>query len=254
MFSCENCTLVGKSTTLMWMLSTFDPSKHNISTLEDPVEYFLPWVNQSQVQPDIGYDFPEWLRTLVRQDPDIIMVWEIRDNITAKLAINAAITGHLVFSTVHANSASSTIQRLINMDVDNFLITSAVNLILSQRLVRTICPHCKEPFAPDSKTLEKVKKSLKNVPWVDINNLQFSKWKWCDKCKWQWYKWRMAIYELLEITEEIIDVIVEQHWIADDIQEVAVKQWMITIEQNWFLAALWWKTTLEEVLIASDAM
>ncbi len=132
----------GKSTTLFSMLKSFDPLEFNISTLEDPVEYNIPYINQSQVKPQIGFDFAAGLRSLVRQDPDIIMVGEIRDKETAMLAIEAALTGHLVLSTIHTNSAVGTIQRLSNMGVEPFLIASALKMVISQRLVKRLCPHC----------------------------------------------------------------------------------------------------------------
>ena len=244
----------GKSTTLFGMLSTYNPFEYNISTLEDPIEYFIPGVNQSQVNAEIGYDFPDGLRTLVRQDPDIIMVGEIRDKVTASLAVNAAITGHLVFSTLHANTASATIQRLMNMDVDHFLVASALNLIVSQRLVRRICPHCKEEFTPDSHTIENVKAEMANIDDVNIDTAKFYRGAGCDHCKGSGYKGRVAIYELLEITPEISKVVIEKQGVAEEIEKVAVEQGMVTIKQHGIMAALKGDTTLEEVLIASDSL
>lgn len=242
----------GKSTTLFAMLSSFNPREYNISTLEDPIEYFIPGANQSQVNAEIGYDFPDGLRTLVRQDPDIIMVGEIRDKVTASLAVNAAITGHLVFSTLHANTASATIQRLMNMDVDHFLVASALNLIVSQRLVRRICPHCKTSFTPDERTLANVRSSLEHVPNAPTQ-IEFFRGNGCDACKGTGYKGRVAIYELLEVTPEISKVIIEKQGVAEEIEKVAVSQGMVTIKQNGILAALKGETTLEEVLLASDS-
>jgi len=239
-----------KSTTLFWMLSKYDPFKYNISTLEDPVEYFIDWANQSQINPEVGFDFSDWLRSLVRQDPDIIMLWEIRDNTTTKLAVQAAITGHLVFSTVHANTASTTVQRLMNMWADPFLVASALNLVISQRLVRRNCKYCVQPYNPPKKQLE----SIKNITnRLDKNShTNFHKWVWCDQCHWSWYLGRIAIYEILEITPWIEKVISETWWIWQKIEEVAVKEWMITIKENWVIEAMKWNTTLEEILIAVD--
>lgn len=124
------------------MLKEFNPLEYNISTLEDPVEYNMPFVNQSQVKPAIGYDFAAGLRSLMRQDPDIIMVGEIRDRETAMLAIEAALTGHVVFSTIHTNSASATVQRLVNMGIEPYLIASALKMVISQRLIKRVCPKC----------------------------------------------------------------------------------------------------------------
>jgi type II secretory ATPase GspE/PulE/Tfp pilus assembly ATPase PilB-like protein len=141
----------GKSTTLFSLLSQFNPKEKNISTLEDPVEYRIPWVNHTQVNPAIKFTFAKWLRSLLRQDPDVIMVWEIRDDETAKLAIEASITWHIVFSTIHTNSASHTIQRLVNLWVDPLLISSSLRMIISQRLARKLCINCKEAYKPGDK-------------------------------------------------------------------------------------------------------
>jgi len=239
-----------KSTTLFAMLSKYDPFKYNISTLEDPVEYFLEWANQSQINVDAGFDFSDWLRSLVRQDPDIIMLWEVRDNITTKLSIQSAITGHLVFSTVHANSAATTIQRLMNMWADPFLVASALNLVVSQRLVRRICKNCAEKYTPNKKQLQSISWVLENLEeWEEPN---FMRWVWCEECNWSWYHWRLAIYETLEVTPRIEKIITDTWWIAQDIEKAAVDEWMITIKENWIVEAMKWNTTLEEVLIAVD--
>ena len=243
----------GKSTTLFAMLSSYDPFKYNISTLEDPIEYFIPGVNQSQVNPEIGYDFPDGLRSLVRQDPDIIMVGEVRDKVTASLAVNAAITGHLVFSTLHANSATGTVQRLMNMGVDPFLVVSALNLIVSQRLVRKICPQCRKEFLPDDQTLERVRLEMANIPGMKQNPFIFYKGMGCSLCKESGYIGRIAIYELLELNQDIAHAIIDKAGVAEEVEKIAVeKQGMVTIKQNGILAALKGETTLEEVLIASD--
>lgn len=134
----------GKSTTLFGILKNFNPLEYNISTLEDPIEYDIEYVNQSQVHPDINYTFASGLRSLVRQDPDIIMVGEIRDKETATLAVEAALTGHLVLSTIHTNSATGTIQRMINMGVEPFLLASAMKMVISQRLGKRLCQNCKQ--------------------------------------------------------------------------------------------------------------
>ena len=241
-----------KSTTLFAMISKFDPFKYNISTLEDPVEYFIEWANQSQVNAEIWFDFWNWLRSLVRQDPDIIMVWEIRDTTTAKLATQAAITGHLVFSTVHANSASSTIQRLINIWADTFLIADALNVIIAQRLLRKNCPNCITQYQPNSKELKYVKPVIEKLDEVSKNQIKYLKWAWCDQCHWSGYTWRLAIYEILEITQTIKKVIIEKNWIADDVEKAAVEEWMVTIEENWILEALKWSTTIDEVMRVVD--
>jgi len=138
------------------MLSRFDPEEKNISTLEDPVEYRIKGVNHTQINPQIGFNFADGLRSLLRQDPDVIMVGEIRDSETARLAVEASITGHLVFSTIHANSTVNTLQRLTNLGIDPLLITSSLRLIISQRLARKLCPHCRIAYKPDESIKNKV--------------------------------------------------------------------------------------------------
>lgn len=242
-----------KSTTLFAMLSKYDPFKKNISTLEDPVEYYIEWANQCQVNPEIWFDFADWLRSLVRQDPDIIMVWEIRDNVTAKLATQAAITGHLVFSTVHANTASTTVQRLINMWADPFLIADALNVVIAQRLIRKVCPYCKKAYEPTKKQLEIIKPIFDKLDEKSKTNAIFVKWEWCNNCHWLWFLWRVAIYEILEVTPEIKQVIIEKEWIWQEIEKVAVKNWLITMRENWIIKAMQGETTLEEALLVTDS-
>ncbi len=173
----------GKSTTLFSMLRSFDPLEYNITTLEDPVEYNIPHINQTQVKPQIGFDFASGLRSLVRQDPDIIMVGEIRDRETAMLAIEAALTGHLVLSTIHTNSAAGTIQRLINMNIEPFLISSALKMVISQRLVKRLCPHCGTTYKiTDPAIQKKVSGYLSHVIEDDVADIDFYKSKGCEKC------------------------------------------------------------------------
>ncbi len=243
-----------KSTTLFAMISKFDPFKYNISTLEDPVEYFIEWANQSQVNAEIWFDFWNWLRSLVRQDPDIIMVWEIRDNTTAVLSTQAAITGHLVFSTVHANNTSSTIQRLTNMWADPFLVADALNIIIAQRLVKKNCSDCLEEYVPTPRQKKYIKDVLEKLDEESKGQVKYLKWKWCDKCHWSWYSWRIAVYEILEITNKIKTVIIEKAWVAQEIEKVAVEDWMVTIQENGIIQALKWKTTIEEIMMVTDSV
>lgn len=234
----------GKSTTLFAMISTYDPKKKNISTLEDPVEYKIPFVNQSQTHAEIGFDFSEGLRTLVRQDPDIIMVGEIRDKKTALLGVEAALTGHLVFSTLHTNSAATTIQRLTHIGVDTFLISSALRLIISQRLVRRTCTHCRE--AEDIP--EGFKKMVENEVGMyvkDTTKLKFYKAKGCDKCDGLGYKERIGIYEVLEVSPKIQEMIIEGKSPAE-IEEQAKKEGMITMKQDALMKVVLGDTTIEE--------
>lgn len=237
-----------KSTTLFSMLNHFNPLDYNITTLEDPVEYNMPNVNQTQVKKDIWFDFAQWLRSLVRQDPDIIMVWEIRDKETAMLAIEAALTWHLVLSTIHTNSASWTIQRLINMWIEPFLISSAIKLIVSQRLVKKNCEHCLKPYnVTENAILNKVWSYLWNIIEERIEDLTFYKWSWCKECSQSWFKGRLWVHEVLVLTEELDSLILNKAS-AFEIEEKAKELWMITIMQDWLLKAATWKTVIEEVM------
>lgn len=235
-----------KSTTLFSILKNFNPLEYNISTLEDPVEYNIDYVNQSQIKPEIWYTFASGLRSLVRQDPDIIMVWEIRDKETALLSIEAALTGHLVLSTIHTNSASATIQRLINMGIEPFLIASALKMVISQRLVKKICPSCKAPHPIDEFTKAKVKKELSDIMEAsDIEELEFFKWSGCAECKHTGYVGRMGVHEVLVLWDYLEKSILDMVS-ASEIHKVATKEWMITILQDAIFKAALWETTLEE--------
>lgn len=237
-----------KSTTLFSILKNFNPLEYNISTLEDPVEYNIDYVNQSQIKPEIWYTFASGLRSLVRQDPDIIMVWEIRDKETALLSIEAALTWHLVLSTIHTNSASATIQRLTNMWIEPFLISSALKMIISQRLVKKICPKCKVVHNIDQTLKTKVKNELIDIMEEDeINELVFYKWAGCEHCKGSWYKGRLWVHEILVLGEYIEKSILEMAP-ASEIHKIAKKEWMITILQDAILKAAIGNTTLEEAL------
>jgi len=235
-----------KSTTLFSILKNFNPLDYNISTLEDPVEYNIDFVNQSQIKPEIGYTFASWLRSLVRQDPDIIMVWEIRDKETASLSIEAALTWHMVLSTIHTNSASSTIQRLINMGIEPFLITSSLKMIISQRLVKRICTNCKVEHHIDESLKLKVRNVLIEIMEEnEINELKFYKWAWCEKCKNTWYSWRFWVHEILVLWEYLEKSILNMSS-ASEIHKIAQNHWMISILQDALIKAAMWNTTLEE--------
>lgn len=238
----------GKSTTLFSILKNFNPLKYNISTLEDPVEYNMEYVNQSQIKPEIGYTFASGLRSLVRQDPDIIMVGEIRDKETASLSIEAALTGHLVLSTIHTNSAAATIQRLINMGIEPFLIASAVKMVISQRLVKRICPHCRVAHDLDEHVKAKVYNELKDVmDEEEIHSLKFFKALGCEKCKHSGYKWRLWVHEVLVLGQYMEKSILNMD-AASEIQKIAKNNGMITIVQDALLKAAMGNTTIEEAL------
>ncbi len=238
----------GKSTTLFSLLSQFNSEENNISTLEDPVEYRIPWVNHTQINPAINFSFASWLRSLLRQDPDIIMVWEIRDEETAKLAIEASITGHIVFSTLHTNSAAHTIQRLINLWIDPLLLTSSLRFIISQRLWRKLCTHCKEAYKAD----DRIKKFIYWKVWryIKANDdlvLYRAKETWCDKCNNTWYKWRIWFYELLEMTDKMEELILKQAN-KTQLEIQAIWDWMVTIKEDALLKVVLGETSMEEVL------
>lgn len=233
----------GKSTTLYSLLTNFDASQYNISTLEDPIEYTIDDVNQSQINTMIGFDFPDGLRTLLRQDPDIIMVGEIRDKITGKLAIESALTGHLVFSTLHTNDAPSTIQRLVEMGIENFLITSSVRVIIAQRLVRKVCEFCKVPYYLDDIIKSKVEKELN----TDLSKTVFYKSKGCAKCKNLGYKGRIGAFEIMEMTPEIRALTLQRGLSSDVLREQAIKDGMETLLQDGLKKASMGWTSIEEV-------
>jgi type IV pilus assembly protein PilB len=248
----------GKTTTLYSIMDILNTPEVNISTIEDPVEYTMPRINQTQVKPKIGLTFANGLRSLVRQDPDIIMVGEIRDNETASLAINAALTGHLVLSTIHTNSAAGAIPRLLDMKVEAFLIASTLKLIIAQRLVRRLCPITNEYSLnrDEIKNLskgynidrileifEKEKIIQENQDWKDI---KFGKPKSTKACP-EGYKGRCGIFEVLEVSEGIRELIIREGTV-DKIQQQAEKEEMITMLEDGFVKAARRITSIEEVL------
>jgi len=249
-------TWSGKSTTLYSLLMILNKVDVNIMTLEDPVENQVDWVNQSQVKPDIWYTFAYWLRTALRQDPDIIMVWEMRDKETVDIAIEASLTWHLVLSTIHTNSASETITRVLNMWVQPFLIPASFNAVIAQRLIKKLCS-CKKPIWLDKiwkDMLSNVKNAINITPkdelasrvWDKLKSPVFYEPIWCDKCENSWYKWRVWLYEALEITPNIKEMILSWQS-AFNINIQAIKDWMISLEQDWIMKALNWLTSLQEV-------
>ena len=246
----------GKSTTLYSALTMLNKIWVNIMTLEDPVENQVDWISQSQVKPVIWYTFASWLRTALRQDPDIIMVWEMRDKETVDIAIEASLTWHLVFSTIHTNSAAETLTRIINMGVHAFLLPAAINAIIAQRLIKRLCS-CKtaitlrelwEQMLGDIKYAISItnKKELEARVWDKLKAPVFYKPVWCDKCDNSWYKWRLWLYEVLEITDWVKTMILDWQS-AFNINKQAIKDWMISLEQDWIIKALNWQTSLEEV-------
>ncbi len=250
-------TWSGKSTTLYACLSILNTPWVNIMTLEDPVENQVDWVNQSQVKPAIWYTFASWLRTALRQDPDIIMVWEMRDHETVEIGIEASLTWHLVLSTIHTNSAAETLTRVIQMWIQPFLIPASFNAIIAQRLIRRLCS-CKQEVSLkefDKDTLLDVQNALKltnkdelksRVGEDILKSPKFYKPCWCEKCDHTWYKWRVWLYEVLEISDWVKAMVLAWES-AFNINKQAIKDGMISLEQDGIIKALNWLTSLEEV-------
>jgi type IV pilus assembly protein PilB len=247
----------GKTTTLYSLMDILNTPQVNISTIEDPIEYTMPRVNQSQVKPEIGFTFADGLRTLVRQDPDIIMVGEIRDGETASLAINAALTGHLVLSTLHTNSAAGAIPRLIDMGVEPFLVASTLKLIVAQRLVRKISSEMEEySFKQEEinslskqynmgKILDVLKEEKVLKPSQDWKDVKFGRAKKTKTS--EGYSGRCGIYEVLSVTDGIRDLIIKEKS-ADEIQDQCEKEGMLTMFEDGFVKAARRITSVEEVL------
>lgn len=242
----------GKSTTLYALLRTLNQEGVNIVTLEDPIEYSIEGVNQSQVRPEIGYTFSEGLRQILRQDPNIIMVGEIRDEETANLAIHSALTGHVVLSTLHTNSAVGVIPRLIDMGIKPFLIPSTLRVAISQRLIRTLCPFCKKKVKANDRIKAYILQNLKNLPahakegLVVPNPLYIYEVNGCEKCNFKGYKGRIGLYEVLSMTEELSEIILKNAG-ENAILKAAQAQGMLTMAQEGMLKVLSGETTLDEI-------
>lgn len=249
----------GKTSTLYAILKLLNKEGVNIVTLEDPVEYFIEGVNQSQIKPEIGYTFAQGLRQVVRQDPDIIMVGEIRDEETAALAIHAALTGHIVLSTLHTNNAIGVIPRLMDMGVKPFLISPALSIAIAQRLVGVLCDHCKQqieakPEARDIilKEIEKLPKRLKSK--IKISSpLMVYEVKGCKKCNFRGFSGRTGVFEILEVTDELSDIITKSPEEKKIVQE-AKRQEMLSMRQDGILKVLEGTTTMEEILRVAEEM
>ena len=235
----------GKTTTLYSCVRCMDGAKMNISTVEDPVEYHLSFANQIQVQEKIGMTFAAALRALLRQDPDVIMLGEIRDAETAHIAIQASLTGHLVLSTLHTNDAPSSITRLINIGVEPYLLSAAVNAVLAQRLVRKICPNCKEKF----NTQDDDMREFLQTNGFDPENMY--KGRGCDVCRNTGYKGRLGIYELLVLDDVARDLVVRNPNVTE-LRRICKERGMVTLREDGLLKANQGQTTVEEVLSATE--
>jgi type IV pilus assembly protein PilB len=246
----------GKSTTLYTILSVFNKEEVNIITLEDPVEYFIEGVNQSQVRPEIGFSFANGLRSTLRQDPDILMVGEIRDEETASLAIHAALTGHLLLSTLHTSNTLGVIPRLIDMGVEPFLLPPTLNLIIAQRLVRKLCSHCKKKKDIDKESIRIIGEVTKTVALEsERKKMNVPKQLYrpigCKRCNKVGYSGRIGVFEVLKITEELAKLILTRPS-EDEIAKLAKDQGMITMKQDGIAKVLAGFTSIEEVLRVAE--
>ena len=254
----------GKTTTLYTVLDILNTPEVNVSTVEDPVEYRMPRVNQTQINPKVGMTFSAALRSLLRQDPDILMVGEIRDQETLEIALHAAMTGHLVLSTLHTNSAAATLPRMLDMGAEPFLIASTVNVIVAQRLVRKLCPECRREYRLDGQEAVSLGKSVDtdailsamrndgdlgkagNSP-ASLSDIAFYRPGGCERCGGEGYKGRLGVYEVLAMDEDIRKLI-SHSGTAEEIDRKAQENGMISMVQDGFVKAAHGLTTLEEVL------
>jgi type IV pilus assembly protein PilB len=232
----------GKTTTLYSALAELNKITSNISTAEDPVEFNLVGINQVQIHEEIGLNFANALRTFLRQDPDIIMVGEVRDFETAEIAIKAALTGHLVLSTLHTNDAPSTINRLLNMGVEPFLVASSVNLILAQRLVRVICSGCKSPVELPPQAFIDIGANRE-----DVSTFHSFRGVGCPACSGSGYRGRLALYEVMPISDELRELILNGASAAE-LKRAAIESGMITLRQSGIQKLREGVTTIEEVV------
>jgi type IV pilus assembly protein PilB len=232
----------GKTTTLYSALSDLNKPAHNISTAEDPVEYNLHGINQVQMHEEIGLNFAMSLRAFLRQDPDIIMVGEVRDFETAEIAVKAALTGHLVLSTLHTNDAPATISRLLNMGVEPFLITASVNLVLAQRLARKVCVDCKQPLRADKAHLEEV-----GLTPEQIAGAKLMKGAGCRTCNGSGYKGRVALYEVMRFSDSLKELVLQGSSTAE-LKAAAIKNGMLTLRMSGITKVLEGVTTTEEIM------
>lgn len=258
----------GKTTTLYTMIDLLNSREVNICTIEDPIEYRIPGINQTQVNFKIGLTFAQGLRSLLRQDPDIILVGEIRDKETAEIAAHASMTGHLVFSTIHTNSAAGAFTRLIDIGIEPFLVASTVTLVAAQRLVRRICTNCVEGYYLNTEQVETLRKSMnvdlmmknleargalpKELVGKKLEEIEFKRGAGCDRCLKSGFKGRIGIFEVLDVDDEIAKMITEEKN-AREIDQKAQEKGMLTMAEDGLLKAMLGITTVEEMLrVVSD--
>ncbi|MBX7244730.1 MAG: type IV-A pilus assembly ATPase PilB [Candidatus Sumerlaeaceae bacterium] len=231
----------GKSTTLYSALSTINDPRKNIMTIEDPVEYQLKGINQVQAKPEIGLTFAEGLRSFLRQDPDIIMVGEIRDKETGEIGVKAALTGHLVLSTLHTNDAPSSINRLTNMGIETFLVTASVNMIVAQRLVRKVCENCKRSYEPPAELIANLGMDPSSTFYIGEG---------CERCLGSGKKGRSALYEIMQVSDNMRDRIIEGIS-ATQLKRIAIEEGMQTLRMAGLEKVVMGTTTIDEVLGAT---
>jgi len=236
----------GKTTTLYSILNRINTTKVNIVTIEDPVEYQIAGVNQVQINPQAGLTFASGLRSFLRQDPNIIMVGEVRDQETADLAIQAALTGHLVFSTLHTNNASGALPRLLDMHAEPYLLASTITALVGQRVARKVCPHCKAPYSPQPDILKDIQAILGKL-WQAPPAPQLFKGPGCNECANTGYLGRLGIFEVLPVSEKIGRLVLERAP-TSEIEAQAVAEGMITMKQDGYIKVVEGITTIEEIL------
>jgi len=243
----------GKTTTLYAFLKKIQNPEIKIITIEDPIEYHLKGVSQTQVAPEKGYDFSDGLRSIVRQDPDVILVGEIRDLETAKIALQAALTGHLVLSTLHTNDAAGTIPRLVDLGTDASSIAPALKMAVAQRLIRKTCKKCSTSSKPTAKELDEIKKGLKGLPseikLPDLNKIEIKriKEKGCEFCNFTGYKGRQGLFEAFLVDSQMEKFILTNPPVSS-VRDLAIKKGMVTMYQSGLIDVVMGNTTLEEVL------
>lgn len=238
----------GKTTTLYSVLTKLNTTRVNILTLEDPIEYQMAGINQVQVNPDVGLTFASGLRSFLRQDPNIILVGEIRDKETTELAIQAALTGHLVFSTLHTSNAAGALPRLLDMGAETFLLASTITAVLGQRIARKICDDCKTSYTPPAEIVEEIRKSLGELmPKIPDNQVKLYKGTGCEKCGHSGFLGRIGIFEVMSISENIAKLILKR---ADSntLEKQAIAEGMIAMKQDGYFKVLDGLTTIDEIL------
>jgi type II secretory ATPase GspE/PulE/Tfp pilus assembly ATPase PilB-like protein len=239
----------GKTTTLYTMLSNLNTREKKVITLEDPIEYELDWIVQSEVDEKTWFTFATWLKALLRQDPDIIMIWEIRDTATLETATSASLTWHLVLSTLHTKSAADTLDRIINMWLKPYILASALDTIIAQRLIRKICSHCKIEKEKTPQEIAIIETMMEEI-WMNkifVQNMKLYEWTWCEQCNNSWYAWRIWIYEIISLNDELRELI-RSGWTPEEIVKQARKTDLIRMKEDWILKAIRGFTTIEEIL------